>query len=72
MASVLHINGLNTAAISAVSIINMDGRKLYTSKKIDKKGIDVGHFADGVYILLIKLRDGSERTGKFVVAGGTE
>lgn len=68
VADILHIKDLKAELVSTVSVIAANGRTLYSSSVVDKMGIKVQNWASGIYVLVIKHKDGSEQTSKFVVA----
>ncbi|SEJ37986.1 Por secretion system C-terminal sorting domain-containing protein [Dyadobacter sp. SG02] len=64
----LYIHEDKVAPVSSLSIMNIDGRVLFEIKQVSKPAVHVGQLANGTYLLRIKRHDGTEQTGKFVVA----
>ncbi|SDF72001.1 conserved repeat domain-containing protein/Por secretion system C-terminal sorting domain-containing protein [Dyadobacter soli] len=65
--STLHIKGLEANAVSRVSLTNTSGVTVATFDRIPEKGIELGRFPGGMYLVKIVAKDGSQTVRKILI-----
>ncbi|WP_234666023.1 T9SS type A sorting domain-containing protein [Dyadobacter sp. CY261] len=64
----LHITGVDPQSISHVSLANASGQIVAQFDTVSEKGIDLGQFSSGMYLVKIVTKDGSHTVRKIVVS----
>jgi alpha-tubulin suppressor-like RCC1 family protein len=63
----VQLNIASLASISLVEVLDANGTVIYKSGKLLREGISVGNFKNGIYLIKVNYKDGTQQTHKIVV-----
>jgi hypothetical protein len=63
----IFLKDVDLTKVNAVSILDIDGRSVYSSKAVSQDGINVRSLSTGMYVLNVKNMDGTSIRHKFLI-----
>ncbi|QRR00922.1 T9SS type A sorting domain-containing protein [Dyadobacter sandarakinus] len=67
VSDVLFVKGVNASDLRQLTLTDLNGRTVYTSKQLPASGLDIRHVAKGLYFVNVVLNDGTAKSFKVLV-----